>query len=152
MAKMERSSGGLCVCVCVGGGVMSRNGRRMQGSGSWKAIANGNHIIPQNLYDACLPARPQDGHVLVVGGHIAKSGFGDGLKGIRVFSRKTLTMHRIANLTFPRWYPTATLLPSGQVSIMGGTVLPGAGEAAAPASACARSRVLLGGQTSAPCC
>ncbi|PNW76384.1 hypothetical protein CHLRE_11g467540v5 [Chlamydomonas reinhardtii] len=69
----------------------------------------------------------QDGHVLVVGGHIAKSGYGDGLKAVRVFSRKTLSFHRIANMTYPRWYPTATLLPSGMVTIMGGTVLPGAG-------------------------
>ncbi|GIL82349.1 hypothetical protein Vretifemale_11279 [Volvox reticuliferus] len=69
----------------------------------------------------------QDGHVLVVGGHIAKTGYGDGLKGVRIFSRKTLTLHRIANMTFPRWYPTATLLPSGMVTIMGGTVLPGSG-------------------------
>ncbi|GFR45012.1 hypothetical protein Agub_g6322 [Astrephomene gubernaculifera] len=69
----------------------------------------------------------QDGHVLVVGGHIAKSGYGDGLKGLRVFSRRTLTFKRIANMSYPRWYPTATLLPNGMVTIMGGTVLPGAG-------------------------
>ncbi|GLI70766.1 hypothetical protein VaNZ11_015798 [Volvox africanus] len=69
----------------------------------------------------------QDGHVLVVGGHIAKSGYGDGLKGVRIFSRKTLTFKRITSMTFPRWYPTATLLPSGMVTIMGGTVLPGSG-------------------------
>ncbi|GIL60209.1 hypothetical protein Vafri_14781 [Volvox africanus] len=69
----------------------------------------------------------QDGHVLVVGGHIAKPGYSDGLKGVRIFSRRTLTLHRITNMTFPRWYPTATLLPSGKVTIMGGTVLPGSG-------------------------
>ncbi|GIL60167.1 hypothetical protein Vafri_14781 [Volvox africanus] len=74
----------------------------------------------------------QDGHVLVVGGHIAKTGYADGLKGVRIFSRKTLTLHRITNMTFPRWYPTATLLPSGKVTIMGGTVLPGAGSAKNP--------------------
>ncbi|GIL82374.1 hypothetical protein Vretifemale_11266, partial [Volvox reticuliferus] len=44
----------------------------------------------------------------------------------------TLTLHRIANMTFPRWYPTATLLPSGMVTIMGGTVLPGASSAKNP--------------------
>ncbi|KXZ50034.1 hypothetical protein GPECTOR_18g186 [Gonium pectorale] len=69
----------------------------------------------------------QDGHVLVVGGHIAKAGYNDGLKGVRIFSRRTLSFHRIANMTFPRWYPTATLLPNGKVTIMGGTILPGAG-------------------------
>ncbi|KAG2484185.1 hypothetical protein HYH03_016997 [Edaphochlamys debaryana] len=69
----------------------------------------------------------QDGHVLVVGGHIAKSGYGDGLKGVRIFSRKTLTFNRIANMSYPRWYPTSTLLPNGAVTIMGGSVLPGSG-------------------------
>lgn len=68
----------------------------------------------------------------MVGGHIAKAGYGDGLKGVRIFSRKTLTMHRIADMTFPRWYPTATLLPNGKVTIMGGTVLPGSGEIECP--------------------
>ena len=64
---------------------------------------------------------------MVVGGHIAKSGYGDGLKGVRIFSRKTFKFTRVANMSFPRWYPTATLLPNGKVTIMGGTVLPGAG-------------------------
>ncbi|EFJ40873.1 glyoxal or galactose oxidase [Volvox carteri f. nagariensis] len=69
----------------------------------------------------------QDGHVMVVGGHIAKSGYADGLKGVRIFSRRTLTFKRITNMSYPRWYPTATLLPSGKVTIMGGTKLPGDG-------------------------
>ncbi len=67
--------------------------------------------------------------MLVVGGHIAKPGYGDGLKGVRIFSRKTLTLKRITSMTFPRWYPTATLLPSGKVAIMGGTIMPGSGMA-----------------------
>ncbi|GLC65599.1 hypothetical protein PLESTF_000317200 [Pleodorina starrii] len=66
----------------------------------------------------------QDGHVLVVGGHIAGRLYGDGLRGVRIFSRKTLNMTRIGNLTYPRWYPTATLLPNGMVTIMGGTTKP----------------------------
>ncbi|PNW76383.1 hypothetical protein CHLRE_11g467539v5 [Chlamydomonas reinhardtii] len=89
-----------------------------------------NKFVNVNYTDSVFCAGhtvTQDGHVLVVGGHIAKSGYGDGLKAVRVFSRKTLSFHRIANMTYPRWYPTATLLPSGMVTIMGGTVLPGAG-------------------------
>ncbi|GLC65595.1 hypothetical protein PLESTF_000316700 [Pleodorina starrii] len=33
-------------------------------------------------------------------------------------------MTRIGNLTYPRWYPTATLLPNGMVTIMGGSTKP----------------------------
>ncbi|KAG2484183.1 hypothetical protein HYH03_016995 [Edaphochlamys debaryana] len=69
----------------------------------------------------------QDGHVFVVGGHIPKAGFGDGLKGVRIFSRRQLNFKRIANMTHPRWYPTTTLLPDGRITIMGGSVLPGSG-------------------------
>ena len=73
-----------------------------------------------------------NGNVLVVGGHIAKSGYDDGRTGIRILDRETLKFVRVGSLQFPRWYPTATLLPNGMVMVVGGTQKPGAGSAQNP--------------------
>jgi hypothetical protein len=48
----------------------------------------------------------QDGHVIVVGGHIATGGYAAGMKNIRIFNRNTLKFNIVANMTFQRWYPT----------------------------------------------
>jgi hypothetical protein len=32
-----------------------------------------------------------------------------------------MTLEHITNMSYNRWYPTPTLLPSGKVMIMGGT-------------------------------
>lgn len=133
-----------------------------------------------------------NGNVAVVGGHIAKSGYVDGLRSLRVFDRcapggagwpveyryaqghatpqcspcaafqasyshrpahppihapahtsslppslppiplppphrQANTLLTLTNMTFPRWYPSANLLPDGRILVMGGTTRPGAG-------------------------
>lgn len=37
-------------------------------------------------------------------------------------------------MVYPRWYPSATLLPDGRIHIMGGTQAPGSGTKANPIS------------------
>ncbi|KAJ9517768.1 hypothetical protein QJQ45_004073 [Haematococcus lacustris] len=73
-----------------------------------------------------------EGDILVVGGHIAKSGYADGLKGLRIYNSTSGAFTRIGSLRAPRWYPTATLLPNNWVMITGGTIKPGSGTGSNP--------------------
>ena len=44
-----------------------------------------------------------------------------GLNGIRYLDMEKLELVKIANMSHPRWYPSATLMPNNKVVIMGGT-------------------------------
>ncbi|GLI61515.1 hypothetical protein VaNZ11_003888, partial [Volvox africanus] len=73
-----------------------------------------------------------NGNIAVVGGHIAKSGYLDGLRSLRIFDREANTLNTVNNMRFPRWYPSANLLPDGRILIMGGTQAPGSGTKSNP--------------------
>ncbi|KXZ45817.1 hypothetical protein GPECTOR_50g611 [Gonium pectorale] len=68
-----------------------------------------------------------NGNIAVIGGHIAKSGYADGLKSLRIYDKDANTLVTVANMKFPRWYPSANLLPDGRILMMGGTQAPGSG-------------------------
>ncbi|GFH16665.1 glyoxal or galactose oxidase, partial [Haematococcus lacustris] len=72
------------------------------------------------------------GDILVVGGHIAKTGYADGLRGLRIYNSTSGSFTSIGRLIAPRWYPTATLLPNNQIMITGGTIKPGSGTGSNP--------------------
>jgi hypothetical protein len=65
---------------------------------------------------AALP----DGRVLVVGGHDC-SGVGVGTKRTNIFDPATGEWTPGPDMTYARWYPTATALPDGKVLVTGGS-------------------------------
>ncbi len=58
-----------------------------------------------------------DGRTLIVGGHV---GAYDGLQDTTLFDSTTRTYVRGADMSVPRWYPTATQLPDGRVLTFAG--------------------------------
>jgi hypothetical protein len=65
------------------------------------------------LTDPCLP--------LV--NHLQTGGYYAGIYSLRLydyFGDKSQIQWQV-NMTHPRWYPTGTLMPSGKITIMGGT-------------------------------
>eukprot|EP00798_Chlamydomonas_sp_ICE-L_P026983 gene26984-8998_t len=73
-----------------------------------------------------------DGRVLVVGGHRDNAGWSSGLQSMRLLNEGTSNLDKIGIMAYPRWYPTATLLPNKKIMIMGGTQDVGAGTAVNP--------------------
>ncbi len=54
---------------------------------------------------------------------LQNAGWPSGMKSVRKYdiSADPMTLEHITNMSYNRWYPTPTLLPSGKVMIMGGT-------------------------------
>lgn len=73
-----------------------------------------------------------DGNIMVVGGHLPKTGYLSGLKSLRIFNRYNNTLKTFAYMRYARWYPTATIMPDRTVFVMGGTQMPGSGTANNP--------------------
>lgn len=59
-----------------------------------------------------------DGRVFVAGGHKAD---GVGVNKASIYDWRTDTWTRLPDMNEGRWYPTVTLLPSGDVLVLGGT-------------------------------
>jgi hypothetical protein len=62
-----------------------------------------------------------DGRVLVVGGHDC-DGPDLGIKMVNIFDPATMTWTRGPDMTYKRWYPTATTLADGRVLVTAGSV------------------------------
>ncbi len=63
-----------------------------------------------------------DGRLLSVGGH---NGGEIGIKDTEVFDPATNTWTRVADMNFPRWYPSATELGDGRIVAFSGNTTPG---------------------------
>ncbi|KAG2487005.1 hypothetical protein HYH03_014377 [Edaphochlamys debaryana] len=89
----------------------------------WKHI-----FSPDGLF-CCGHTLLDNGDVVIVGGHQANAGYPDGMKSVRTFNKTCtdLNLRKVNEMSWRRWYPTATLLPPGWVMIMGGTQGVGAG-------------------------
>mmetsp|Transcript_2810 Transcript_2810/g.4835 ORF Transcript_2810/g.4835 Transcript_2810/m.4835 type:complete len:655 (-) Transcript_2810:823-2787(-) len=74
------------------------------------------------------------GKVVIVGGHQLNAGYPSGMASVRIFDLQADPTHliKVANLSWNRWYPSPTLLPTGRVLIMGGTQAVGAGSKSNP--------------------
>ncbi len=79
-------------------------------TGSFKSVPTGG----TNVFCAGQTALA-DGKILVVGGQTANEGPGPGTTAVNAFDPFTETWTRVANMTYRRWYPTATALPDGRV-------------------------------------
>ena len=95
------------------------------GSGAtlWDAATGTFTPVPtaSNLFCAGHTALA-DGRSIVIGGHL------DAYRGIpdtNLFDPMTRTWSRAADMTFARWYPTATTLPNGRVLATSGWITPG---------------------------
>lgn len=64
------------------------------------------------------------GRVLITGGEengAPGGGFNDAVNDVNVFDPQTNALTRLADeMSYPRWYPTATTLPNGEVLVHGG--------------------------------
>ncbi len=58
-----------------------------------------------------------DGRLFVIGGHIAED---KGLPDGNIFDPVGNSWTRVPNMLVGRWYPTATVLPNGEVLVLGG--------------------------------
>jgi len=72
--------------------------------------------VPANIF--CGGMEPlADGRILSVGGHIVQH---NGLQAADVFDPSTETWTALANMAYPRWYPSAAMLPNGNVIVISG--------------------------------
>ena len=72
---------------------------------------------PVNIFCSSLE-QLGDGRILVSGGHPGTCHVG--LTANNVFDPVTGTWTVLADMAFPRWYPTSTTLPDGRVLVMSG--------------------------------
>ena len=75
--------------------------------------------VASNLFCAGHAFLP-DGRVIVIGGDTEVQSAG-GLVDTNAFDPSTNTWIRLADMAYKRWYPTATLLPSGRVLALSGS-------------------------------
>ena len=83
---------------------------------------------PDGLF-CCGHTFLDNGNLFVVGGHKENAGYPYGMKSLRIFDRSlaVAALNKVGEMSWARWYPTATLLPDGKVFIIGGTQGVGAG-------------------------
>jgi hypothetical protein len=71
-------------------------------------------------------AQLADGRVLVAGGHDQGTGFTEtGIVDANIFNPANNQWTRVADMHFPRWYPSATTLPDGRVLVISGMTTSG---------------------------
>lgn len=64
---------------------------------------------------------PENGNVLMSGGDVRFGrGYNSGVSDAPVFNTSTATLSRAADMSFARWYPSATTLASGEILLTGG--------------------------------
>jgi hypothetical protein len=71
---------------------------------------------PSNIFCVGLE-QTADGRVLVVGGHVTGH---TGITAANVFDPDTLAWTPLAQMVYPRWYPTLTELPDGRFIVQSG--------------------------------
>ncbi|WP_018682977.1 fibronectin type III domain-containing protein [Actinokineospora enzanensis] len=89
----------------------------------WDPVANTFTTItaPDSIFCAANAHLP-DGRVLVVGGYGVVSTGELGIKDTTIFDPATNAWSRVADMHYPRWYPSITELPDGRyVTISGNT-------------------------------
>ncbi len=73
-------------------------------------------LAPANIFCAGLE-QMADGRIFVTGGHIAGH---TGITALNIFDPATESWSVMPEMMFPRWYPTATLLPDGRFIVLSG--------------------------------
>jgi galactose oxidase-like protein/concanavalin A-like lectin/glucanase superfamily protein/Big-like domain-containing protein/Kelch motif protein len=65
-----------------------------------------------------------DGRSVVIGGQLNPCCY-VGIVDTNLFDATTRAWNRVADMNFPRWYPTATTLPDGRILAISGWIVPG---------------------------
>ncbi|MFL5306458.1 MAG: fibronectin type III domain-containing protein [Polyangia bacterium] len=73
-------------------------------------------LVPSNIFCAGLE-QMADGRIFVTGGHIAGH---TGITALNIFDPATESWSVMPDMMFPRWYPTATILPDGRFIVLSG--------------------------------
>lgn len=92
-------------------------------------LAADSHMVLPNttntfLFCAAQVLLPTTGELLILGGDLLKNGkvTNTGVKDVNLFNPVDNSLKAAANtMQLPRWYGTATTLPSGEIYIQGGT-------------------------------
>jgi hypothetical protein len=84
----------------------------------WNPVTNtfDSAPVPGNIFCSGMD-RMADGRILVAGGHILNH---EGLPIANVFNPTNESWTVLPNMAYPRWYPTVTTLPNGQVIVTSG--------------------------------
>src|ERR1700730_2529378 len=69
------------------------------------------------------------GNALIVGGDLTVNGVRNySVNKVEIFSPTQNTLIKSGQMTYPRWYPSITILPHGDKLVLGGSVTPNVGE------------------------
>jgi hypothetical protein len=84
----------------------------------WNPTTNTIHSVPPptNIFCTGMEQMP-DGRILIVGGDIFNH---EGLPAANIFDPSTESWTMLPNMTYPRWYPTATMVPDGTYIVNSG--------------------------------
>jgi fibronectin type 3 domain-containing protein len=106
--------------------ILMSDGQSLGGDArTWDTLTNSfnNVPVPANVF-CSGHEQMADGRIFVTGGH--NGGAHIGLPVNNAFDPATETWTVLANMSYPRWYPTATTLPDGrELVIAGETSCPG---------------------------
>lgn len=87
----------------------------------WDYVNNSFTNVPIDVNLFCSGhSMLADGRVLVVGGFGTGGGTDYGIANAEIFDPKTNTWKKVPNMSYKRWYPTATTLSDGRVLVMAG--------------------------------
>ena len=86
----------------------------------WNPVTNKFTTVPMAAYNIFCSGHSllQDGRLFVAGGHAGNQG--DGLISSTVYDPSSNTWTKTSDINAPRWYPTNTTLPSGDVLVVSG--------------------------------
>ncbi|MGB1310162.1 MAG: Ig-like domain-containing protein [Leucothrix sp.] len=87
--------------------------------------ANSHNTLPNTLgvdsFCSAAVVLPESGEVLMAGGDSRTEGVPNfGVNDAPTFNPRNNTLGRAASMDYARWYPTATVLPNGEVLLVGG--------------------------------
>jgi hypothetical protein len=90
----------------------------------WNPTSQAFTSVPNQTSQIFCSAHVQlpDGRLLVIGGH---NGGEYGIRDTTLFDPTTSQWSKLANMSYARWYPSATVLGDGRVAAVSGQITPG---------------------------
>lgn len=87
--------------------------------------ANSHNTLPNTLgvdsFCSAAVVMPQNGNILMAGGDTRPYGTpNNGINDAPIFNPRTNALSRAPQMSYARWYPTATVLSNGEILLVGG--------------------------------